>query len=345
MFWTYCLLILNIISIHADFFAFRKLKNPTTKNTLYFLYDIHASLEKDSKFAESLKPLINEIISDSMKPGSVLDMYKQIEAGISRLDNEIIKPIRNNLPNLIKQHNDLIDIVHRYNVSLIDEDWPNIGDTNNIMMAFTIGKRQSFFEYLAKNIHTQEKCSNFVYREGVSPLSGMGKSLTGRFTKKEFVNIKEGVYFYNPDTRLDSLYEEYNREIDSIILHAITSLFTLYNQQSIIIAAGYDHIVAIEYELGKQGFKADDLVIDAELVKQKNPIIEQFIKNIQNNNYQAFLKKTSDNQEEIICALVRHPLDIKKIFETQIDSISSESILEKSFSFFTNNIALLSAYI
>ncbi|MDR3646669.1 MAG: hypothetical protein P4L22_03955 [Candidatus Babeliales bacterium] len=311
------------ISLKADFFAFRRLIHPETKKVIYLLYDVHASIPNDPSLSNEI---INEIKSIIKDPSKIAYYKKTIGSEeykfkVPWYNNEHIKnkllSFADNLPNLSKQHNDLLDIIKNNKISLINEDWPPrmpyIGMKEEKELNKLIKRHLGTTVYYKKT---------YTYIAFVTPLLGIGEKLTGKFTESKFVALSTGAYYFNPDFRNPNQISsrQQNKEIDNLTLQAIDILITQYNQSSIVIAEGFSHIQAIARNLvNDQGYVAGPFIISEDLEKRRkeDPEIDkelEIISSFEKANWDGEL----NNPDNFNYSLVLKPLNIKAVFNAHL---------------------------
>ncbi len=312
------LLLINLanLSLKADFFALKKLRQTRSNNVVYVLYDLHATIEADANLTSKICAEIENIIDKKGTNHLKLYAYKVDEI------NKKIDLLRNNLPNLIKQQNDLINIVKTNRISLIDEDWWSVEMAElNLPIGATHSK---WWGYIARKIGEEKKYKNFSYRVGPSPMSGIGRMLFGDFKVKKFVPINKNNYFYNPDDRSIAIHSTLNDEIDNQVKNAINRFFRKYKQKTIIVALGYSHSTNVAAHLiSKWGYIEESYIINDDLAQQRktSPIIDKLLKDIENNisctNEMVSLGEI-ENHNEANYKLIAHPLDLDAIFKKEL---------------------------
>lgn len=294
------------IDIKADFFAFRRLMHPQTKKVIYLLYDAHASLVIDPNLANITNTEIDKIARNAPMNVKELKPLEENEEINSKLDS-----YRRNMPNLLKQQQDLLDLTNKYLISLIDEDWPWPSDLVSIAFKKVSNK------YIGRYFGSSRQYKDKFYALQVTPLLDIGKKLTGKFTKKEFIPLATGAYFYNPDDRWSIGIGGNSVEckaMDATTLKAIDSLFTKYNQHAIIIAEGLEHISEIAQALVDRGYSPGPMIISQDLAKRRteSPDLNQYLNIIETNK-----KLPTFYDDSIDYALIANPLDIQKLLESE----------------------------
>jgi hypothetical protein len=295
-------LLLGFHCLRADFFACLKLEHPIAKKKIYLFYDIHSSVIADSDLDKSLLDQIYKINKDwaQLQPLVKLINYKE------NLNKILIKfsEWRNNLPNLVKQHNDLANLVKNFGISIISEDWFDPEGSFELNSFHP----NCLLKLIYRLIGKEKNYKNSIFRIGVSPLFQIGKTVTGKFTVNTFVPIGKA-YFYNPDDRGGNQIN--NSKVDDSILKAIDKLFTDYNQTKVIVAAGCSHITKIAHELVKNGYISSNLIVNKKLneVRLSSKPINDFLNNIEKNNCNL-----SNLDDESIYKLISNPLDLQQLF-------------------------------
>jgi len=311
--FLFCPLVLK-----ADFIAFRKLTHPQTKKVVYLLYDVHGSLVGNHSLGKKLSNELDDIVTNAV--------IKDREIGIDRFTfyDEVFENIfkqasliRNNLPHLIRQHNDLADIVKKHHISLIDEDWidPEEKKFDFPFGGIAVGKMENF---ILRLIGKQEQYKRHLFRIGVSPMLGMSKKLTGKFTSRKLIHIHNNAYFFNPDTRNGSIGEEAVRSVDRLTLKAIDELFIKYNQSAVIVAEGANHIVHIEDELIKKGYVSGNIIISKGLAQErsKSQAIDEYLNALENRD--AKKEDAMNFDDESTYKIIAHPINLKAIFSEEL---------------------------
>ncbi len=315
--------------VKADFFAFRTLQHPVHKDVVYLLYDAHASIEKDPLLNQAIEEKLLRDIWDNVqdpKNNSIEKAYKAFFNGLDQIDARESIMINEQLPNLIRQQTDLVNVVRNDHMSIITEDWPY--PIRNLLSL----REAELHKYANKVLGSQDKYEENVFRLYTSPLRNMGKKILGKFTQLK-LNVIPGAdtYFYNPDSRATGAgYQVSDRAIDGHILTAIKKLARDYHQKSIIVAAGYSHSVAVAHDLvEKEGYVAGPLIISVDLARKRatHARVNTFLLEVEANNV-SFVQKYNLKNEDIY-ALIADPLDIKKVFA---DQLLREGIEERSFS-------------
>jgi hypothetical protein len=300
----------------ADFFAFRKLVHPQTKNIVYLLYDTHASIIGDSSREDALLThmdlLVDEMVNGAQIKENFFDAYKRRQESLEKITNQLAL-LRNNKPNLIKQHTDLAAVVKKHQMSLINEDW---SDLEQELILFPLGGDFRSY-YVNPILGYQEKHNDHTYRVNVSPMLGMGKTVAGTFTKCKFVSVGDAFY-YNPDRRnclfAKCRYEGGTQEVDANTLQAIDFLFTKYHQTKVVVAEGYNHCMAIAHELvTHQGHIAENLLVSPELATQCTGDLALFLTALENND-SVETERIEENYPELTYTLIASPLDIQALF-------------------------------
>ncbi len=300
----------------ADFFAFRKLVHPQTKNAVYLLYATHASIIGDSSREETLLAeidlLVDEMASNAQRRENFFDACKHRQESLEKITNKL-NLLRNNKPNLVKQHNDLAEVVKKQQISLINEDW---SDLEQKLMLFPFGGDFRNY-YVCPILGYQEKHNDHVYQVNVSPLLGMGKTVTGKFTECKFVPV-DNAFYYNPDRRnclfAKCHYQGGTQEVDENTLYAINELFTEYHQTRVVVAEGYNHCIAIAHELvTNQGYVAEKIFVAPELAIQHNGDLALFLAALENND-SIQTERIEESYPALTYTLIASPLDIETLF-------------------------------
>jgi hypothetical protein len=321
------------MDVYADFFAYKKLEHPQTHKVIYLLYDIHASIIADAdvqkRLLDGMGTIIDNAIADAKKIEQPKAVFSHLKETFNKMDQQA-DLMRNNLPNLVKQHNDLIYVVKKYQISLIDEDWR---DSQEQQAMFPLGGGAGkFWRYIAHSIGNTKQYKNSVFQEAVSPILGIGKSLTGKFSAHKFEQLDGSAYFYNADTRGGAIGEGGKEKVDDFTLNAIETLFTTYNQKSIIISQGYEHIIAVSQQLcTKKGYNAGPLIISDDLQKQRaqSSTLNAFLKALEMDNYTDLKKINMDDR--LTYFLIAQPLDIQTLFEKELNVTEQQKKLTVQF--------------
>lgn len=309
----------------ADFFAFRKLTDPKTGNVAYLLYDFHATIDENP---EETDRILDEITNqhDQFLANKIL--FKKFKIDTSQLINELEKNIillQKNLPHLTKQHNDLLTIIPRYNISVINEDSTRYTQEGNTQFSKKEKKILENIDELPGTIYFES------YRSS-TPMNGLGKKLTKEYSITTFKKIKNSTsYFYNVDNRNkiegqtsegEEFYKEC-KELDKRAILALKTLFTTYKKSKAIIAAGAGHIVNIAHDLiHHYGYQQDALVINPKLQNKRkdNTAIDEYLTALENNNYDAIRLCLINNKLSLqgeYDAVTQYPLDLLSIFRSE----------------------------
>ena len=309
------LLIFFSLNIRTDFFALRKLIHHEGNKIVYLLYDLHASIPADTTLADKLKDDVYKYMSENILQWKLFKPWE---------NNQEIKNILasyvNNLPNLINQKQDLLTIIAKYRVSLINEDWlPYDADEDLIRgKLISSGLRIKFLvKYLGL------KGGDGSYRTYVTPMSGMGEKLSGIFSSKELILLVNGGYYYNADERkgdgLSGGTDQAQKLVDRSTIEMIKKLFEDYAQKVVIVSEGFSHIQNIAAELVKQGYQAYPLIISEDLQARRlaSTRLDLILKDIEFNT------ETTKGliNSEIEFSLVAKPIDLKVTLMPELDDL------------------------
>ncbi|MFT6765968.1 MAG: hypothetical protein ACJAZS_000865 [Alteromonas naphthalenivorans] len=321
-----CLNILMFSSLRADFFAFRKLTHAQTGKIVYFLYDIHASVEVNPPKKKDIDAKEGEIIKKER------DDFKQVLRGVEleRIEDPL-HPLERyatdfkikHLPNLNKQQQDLLFIIKHYEVSLINEDWQDYFADETEQ---TIGKATD--NRLRSCIGERKIVDGNYFRLPVTPMKGLGKNLIGKYTQKELHQVPEieGVYFYNADSRqMSSLdTEEDVAGVDNKILIGLNKILKEKSSDSVIIAAGYIHCVALVKELENQGYVSGPLVFsnDLEAIRLSKDGLDDSLIALENNDSTGFDVFNYD--------VISRPLNLNETLAEEIKNDANGSVKKES---------------
>ncbi|MFT6765969.1 MAG: hypothetical protein ACJAZS_000866 [Alteromonas naphthalenivorans] len=351
-----CLNILIFSSLRADFFAFRKLTHAQTGKVVYFLYDIHASVEVNPISSENyslhIKSLAEEqrrefmqktnahrsIIADSEEQALLTDQYEESELEpISSQYGSFFKS--KHLPYLVKQHQELLSIVRHCGISLINEEWQDrfqedtyISNAESEVLSLLGGRALAKENWLKK----------YFVRTPVTPMKGLGKKLVGKkYNKRELQNVDgaEDVYFYDVDKRkgrsIVRVLDD-SAKVDADILIGLNKILHEKNKDSVIVAAGFTHCVEVVKTLMTQGYMIESLVVSRELrLGQKfSESIRNVLHQLEANEVPILGPKT----HKIAYKLVSRPLHLKNIFKSEIPNcrVQRESIVKKVSDFVRN---------
>ena len=169
------------------------------------------------------------------------------------------------------------------------------------------------------------------YREFVTPMLAIGEKLTGKFTAQAFVPLKTGGYYYNPDKRCSDIVGGCEEDrtacqlFNTLTIKTMSDLFTKYNQEAVIVTEGYDHIQAVAKELMSEGYKAGPLIISKDLKsrRKKDPKLKTFLKDIESDKKETAQMCTMEVIRKRTYALIAHPIDLKAIFDAQLQTSSA----------------------
>lgn len=301
----------------ADFFAFQKLIHPKTGKIIYLLYDAHGTKNANP---EGAKVLYQQIMEKINKFRTLFKKGLYSEDLSNEIINNTTKYREQFFPNLIKQQNDLTDIVKTYSISLVNEDW--------------------YQYHSATLLHPKHYYPRFVlggkprnYPDEVQPMSGIGEKLTGEFKQNVLQPIeKTTAYYYNADHRSGSYTSESNRKLEANTIKAIDELFTTYNQNSVIVAEGADHLRHILPQLVQQGYIAEKPIISDALQKKSNELsyLKALLK-YKFENDETDINKLSDdeiNAQKSVAnhALIDYPINLKEIFAKEFEKESQKKI-------------------
>jgi len=321
------------IPISADFFLFRKMEHAETKKIVCLLYDIHASTISDPTLAAQLDDGIEKSIDQLFKELHIKGLL-QSYANLSRLFEDIDKTVmqlKRIMPHLVQQQDNLLELIKYF--SLIIEDWRDIKSGRG-MIALKPESLTTYFERLAGK---SKIYGNIVYRTHISPMLGIGISLTGSFSAGEVISVGT-TYFYNPDMRRGKAYsEESMEEVNTATVDAINQLFTKYKQSMVIVAEGYKHIVAIVKVLESQGYTTTPLIEsdDLRLRMKSDEKLSGFMNALKGGDSKKLDQINVTN--DLIYSLIADPLDLRKVFAEEFPGIFKEDALLS----LQNNLSLM----
>ena len=306
--------------LQADFFAFRKLTHPDTKKTVFVLYDTHCTIESEEAKEKSDK--IQETIEQCKIPvqDSDIDLLKKQ-----------ISDCRNTLPNLTKQHNDLKEYLQKYNVSVIVEDSCRIPIVKIVERAQSkvdkIHQMLAYDHFLPQYIGRQFRHGTKTYSGPLSPMAGLGEALVGKHTVDEFVKFGKKAYFYNPDVRVDGYHKDGHQVVDTNTLKAIETLFTTYNQSSVVVAEGANHSVHIVRDLVKKGYIAGDLIISEALAQKRkeSAVLNSYIQHLIDHDAEQAVSVSHRESAEDQYNRIAEPLDIAAIFQKEFANVKIDT--------------------
>ena len=327
-----CLIMAPIItasSLYADFFAFRKLVHPQTKKTVYLLYDAHASNQADKGLTRRIMRKVHKIMQDPAKKQYRKEIIGNSERTVlipweeNEEINKILASFKYNFPHLIQQQKDLLKVLRRHKISLINEDWPPFDFSKRLM---TFGSSDLNKHFVNWYMGAPSNDGRFV--EYVTPMLGLGKEITGSFSVQKFVPLKTGGYYYNPDKRrflgIQGDGPEACELIEELTIKAIDDLFAEYNQSAVIISEGYAHAEAIANDLVlNKGYHAEPLIISNDLAirRKENPKLDAYLKQIESIGRQEKKLIIPCNESDAInYSLIAQPLDLGAIFDTELNT-------------------------
>lgn len=313
------LLFLGIVHLQADFIAFKKFTNSETGKTIYMLYDIHVSFEKNPipietrrKHIASLQREMSRLFGQMLEHSKDKVRRAMIEQEKDTLTKQYAELFRKkHLPNLYKQQNDLLALVKQCGLSLVNEDWRDITadedyDANaKKEIQFLLGQRS-----FAKKQN----------RRNVTPMQGIGEKLTGMYTenKLNLVPGPEDVYYYNAEVRsgpsIDPGKEAH--KVDDQIMKGIEKILEDEGKDSVVVSAGASHGGRIsEILTTKKGYKGGELITDSGLTGWFAPRrLKEIIEDLKNNK-EPELTGLNDN---IQYRFASHPIDLKKVFAKEL---------------------------
>jgi len=322
-------------SLQADFFLFRKMEHPATKKIVCLLYDVHASAISDAQRVAQLDSEIKKSITDVLSSAKLSSTFMQdIVLPLEEKIQSTADQLKGYLPHLQQQQKDLMGLIDY--CSLIIEDWFN---AKNYIIAINFNSTElnGYFGLIAgKNA----EYGQIIYRKYVSPMLGIGKRIAGSFSYGEFIAI-DSKYFYNPDPRGGTASGGGPEAVDNNSIKAIDQLFGKYNQSIVVVAEGYDHIVAIAKMLENKGYRTTKLIMSDDLLRrsQLNKKLSDFLEDLKNN-----IEPKLNEEENIsgiasdwVYFLVADPLDLRKVFAEEFPGIFKEDALLS----LQNNLSLM----
>jgi len=308
-------------SLQADFFLFRKMEHAETKKIVCLLYDVHASIISDSEIYEGIRREIDKIVEELSKYKGERDPSKANEMFFNRFRDQM-HILQSITPNLVKQQADLADLINY--CSLVVEDWSNfdIEEFTTYMIHPKIIHKYSAF--IRKAMGKEWQYGDIVYRAFVSPMSGIGKKIAGSFSEGKFVPVGLS-YFYNPDSR-HAVVSGVAKVVDDNTIKAIDQLFTTYKQSMIVVAEGYNHMVAIAKMLDDKGYQTAQLIMSDDLLRrsQLNKKLSDFLEDLKNNVKPKLEIETKIGDVIVpdwVYFLIADPLDLRKVFAEEFPEV------------------------
>jgi len=309
---------MSSVGIRADFFALRILTHPTTKHTVYLLYDIHASVDKDPAVLKEFLKKVGKWVDDAIENDPML--ASDLEGDPWELGDPISKRIEEQapltyvtLPNLLEQQQDLIIIIKGCNLSIIGEGWAEYDKKGHIKYSDN---------YAVSITGNPIKKAGQDYRNHVSPVVGLGKKLFGETHRNKIDPIPETTaYFYNPDsgTGIESGSSAVSEDVDNIVMNGLAMLFAPpYNQTSVIVAVEFKHGFEVARRLIHQkGYLPGNFIISADLARRRalNVRLNDFLQGLATNNkdlYDWF------DESKMTYDLIASPLDLAAVFEKEL---------------------------
>ena len=313
------LLLIVTFGLKADFIAFRKMVHPTNQNTVYLLYDIHVSLLMDEDLIKQLLDKVFYYIKQQASHFTHIDtsstndlLYRYALTAKDQLAIEgIIEPALQAYPNLIKQQQDLLNIINNCKISLVNEDWVPI-----ILEHSRLGENK--FGALLMRYLGEPYSESPEIRESLTPMHNIGKKITGKFSTKELIRLPLDNYYFNTEIRGSYFSGTPNNQMDKLTISAIQTLFDSYDQSAVIVSEGLEHIQNIEARLATLGYKKSALVVNPNLIQLARTNLE--LRNLL-HELETGKKITDDSylySKDGTLSLAKNPIDLQEVFAPEL---------------------------
>ncbi len=324
------------LSLKAEFVAFKKFINTETGKTVYMLYDIHVSLEVSpisrevfmshkGQIQEQMRVLSLQIIKNYRNKKLTESQKEELNEPLEQEKQMLAKKYaelfrRKHLPSLYKQQRELLALVKRCGLSLVNEDWRD--QTLDVDYDANAGKDLQFL------------LGNKIYRESmrssVTPMQGIGEKLVGNYTENKLVLVpgSEDAYYYNVETRLGSSVDPSDGAgaVDKQIMKGVKKILEDKDKKAVIVSVGASHGGRISEILTKEkGYIGHDLKINSGLIGWFSPAkLKGIVKSLKENKEPDLTNIETSIQRRF----ASYPIDLFRIFSEELPTckLSTDSL-------------------
>lgn len=324
------------LSVKAEFIAFKKFTHRETGKTIYMLYDIHVSLEvspisremlmshKD-QIQEQRRLLSAKIIENHRNKKLTQSQKEELNEPLEHKKQTFTKEYaelfrKKHFPSLYKQQRELLALVKKCGLSLVNEDWRD--QTLDTDYDANVKKELQFLLG-----HKQYRDS---VKLAVTPMQGIGEKLVGTYTENKLVLVpsQEKVYYYNVEMREVNSIDPLDgaEKVDGQIIKSIKKILEDKDKKEVIVSVGASHGGRIsEILTQKEGYIGHDLKTNSGLVGWfSSRRLKDIVKSLK-DNIEPDLTNIEDSIQR---RLASHPIDLFKIFGEELPTcnLSTDSL-------------------
>ena len=302
------LLFLGIVQLQADFIAFRKLTHQKDNKTIYMLYDVHVSIEKDRMsydvyrdHRDSLQEEMSSLFRQMIGKDEREEKLSENKETLTKQYAELFR--KKYLPTLYQQQKDLLALVKNCGLSLINEDW-----RDQINGEEYDANAKSELQFL---LGMRDPSSSI--RLSVSPMQSIGEKLVGKYTENKLQTLPGDTYYYNAEVRSGRSADASDgaEKVDKEIIKGINTILNDKEEDTVIVSAGASHCVRIIEYFEKQGYQSENLITNPGLTGWwRSSRVKKIAEDLKKNVEPDLSTLTSSNKYQ----LASYPIDLAKVF-------------------------------